>query len=225
VRTDGQGEISPGAGPAFPALTPSTAGDNEAFVLAPAIRTAIDQEHTDAIHMLVLAFSADPVARWCYPEPDQYLTHFRPFIQQFGGRAFEHDTAYVADAMEGASLWFPPDVHVDGDAVEAIVRDTVGATRLTDMLRIFEEMDRYHPKDAHWYLSMIGVDPARQGHGVGSALLRHALARPDEDSLPAYLESSNAKNVPLYQRHGFEVIGEIQVGDAPPLWPMLRPAR
>jgi ribosomal protein S18 acetylase RimI-like enzyme len=194
-------------------------------VLTPAIRTAVDRDHADAVQTLVLAFSADPVVRWLYPEPDRYLTHFPSFIRKFGGRAFEHDTAYVAESMEGASLWLPPDVHVDGDAVEAVMRSSVPEPRLDDALRILEEMDRYHPKDTHWYLPMIGVDPARQGQGVGSALLRHALARPDEDSLPAYLESSNPKNVPLYQRYGFEVIGEIQVGTAPPFWPMFRPWR
>jgi ribosomal protein S18 acetylase RimI-like enzyme len=194
-------------------------------VLTPGIRTAVGRDQPHAVQTLVLAFSADPVVRWLYPEPDRYLTHFPPFVRKFGGRAFEHDTAYVAESMGGASLWLPPGVHVDGDAVEAIMRASVPEAKVDDTLRILEEMDRYHPKDAHWYLPMIGVDPARQGRGVGSALLRHALARPDRDALPAYLESSNSKNVPLYQRHGFDVVGEIQVGSAPPFWPMYRPAR
>jgi GNAT superfamily N-acetyltransferase len=64
-----------------------------------------------------------------------------------------------------------------------------------------------------------------QGRGVGSALLRHALAACDRGGMPAYLESSNPKNVPLYQRHGFEVIGAIQAGNAPTIDPLLRRAR
>jgi ribosomal protein S18 acetylase RimI-like enzyme len=77
----------------------------------------------------------------------------------------------------------------------------------------------------HWYLSLIGVVLARQGHGLGSALLRHALERCDRDHLPAYLESTNPANVPLYRRHGFEVVGTIQVGSSPPMHPMVRAAR
>jgi hypothetical protein len=50
------------------------------------------------------------------------------------------------------------------------------------------------------------------------------LARADRDGLPAYLEASAPRNRALYERHGFEVVGEIQAGDSPPLWPMLRPA-
>jgi ribosomal protein S18 acetylase RimI-like enzyme len=60
---------------------------------------------------------------------------------------------------------------------------------------------------------------------LGSALLEHALARCDGDHTLAYLESSNSPNNLLYERHGFEVIGTIQVGASPPIWPMVRRPR
>lgn len=63
------------------------------------------------------------------------------------------------------------------------------------------------------------------GRDQGSTLLRHALARCDRDHVPAYLESSNPANVPLYERHGFAVLDTIQVGSSPPIFPMLRSAR
>jgi GNAT superfamily N-acetyltransferase len=90
---------------------------------------------------------------------------------------------------------------------------------------VLEQMDAYHPAEPHWYLPMIGVDPARQGKGYGSALLKHALARCDRDDKLAYLESSNPKNIPLYKRHGFELLGTIRVGSSPPLFPMVRKPR
>jgi ribosomal protein S18 acetylase RimI-like enzyme len=86
-------------------------------------------------------------------------------------------------------------------------------------------MEKYHPTEPHWYLPLIGVDPSQQGNGVGSALMKHALEIVDRDHMPAYLESSNPKNVSLYERHGFEVIGEIQVGSSPTMRPMFRSAR
>jgi hypothetical protein len=46
----------------------------------------------------------------------------------------------------------------------------------------------------------------------------------DETGLPAYLESSNPRNIPLYERFGFELLGVIQGGDFPPITPMLRSA-
>jgi ribosomal protein S18 acetylase RimI-like enzyme len=93
------------------------------------------------------------------------------------------------------------------------------------MPKIFEQMEKFHPAEPHWYLPMIGVDPARQGGGVGSALMAEALKVIDRNGAMAYLESSNPRNISLYKRHGFEVIGEIQSGSSPIVRPMLRKAR
>jgi GNAT superfamily N-acetyltransferase len=86
-------------------------------------------------------------------------------------------------------------------------------------------MGRFHPSEPHWYLPLIGTDPVQQGKGYGSALLRHALAICDQEKMPAYLEATSPRNVPLYQRHGFEGLGTIQVGTSPPITPLLRKPR
>jgi ribosomal protein S18 acetylase RimI-like enzyme len=89
---------------------------------------------------------------------------------------------------------------------------------------VFEEMGRYHPLDPHWHLPLIGVEPSEHRRGLGSALLRHGLEICDEQRVPAYLESSNLENISLYQRHGFEILGIIEVDSCPPITPMLRRA-
>jgi GNAT superfamily N-acetyltransferase len=67
--------------------------------------------------------------------------------------------------------------------------------------------------------------PSQQGKGYGSILLEHAVARCDREGLPAYLESTSPRSVPLYRRHGFEVVAELRVGSAPPIFPMVRQPR
>jgi ribosomal protein S18 acetylase RimI-like enzyme len=84
-------------------------------------------------------------------------------------------------------------------------------------------MEERHPHNPpHWYLFILGTDPAAQGHGLGSALLSDMLARVDASSMPAYLESSNERNIALYGRHGFEVTGEVTIPNGPRVWPMWR---
>ena len=104
-------------------------------------------------------------------------------------------------------------------------RDTVKPEHLDDLLGTFDEMDSYHPEEPHWYLPLIGVEPNARGRGLGEALMRHALSRCDREKKVAYLESSNPRNISLYERHGFEVMGEIQVGLGPLVTPMLRRPR
>ncbi len=189
------------------------------------IRPVEPSDQARAVSVQVMAFGSDPVMRWLYPDPHDYIQHYPRFVMAFGGPAFEHGTAYVGDEFGGVALWIPVGVYSDADAVEALFRETLAEPVQGEVFSILEQMDRYHIKDPHWYLSIIGVDPAHQGKGIGSALLRHSLEPCDEQGLPAYLESSNPANVPLFQRHGFEVLGEIQVGSSPPVFPMYRPPR
>jgi ribosomal protein S18 acetylase RimI-like enzyme len=189
------------------------------------IRTATASDADPAIAVVTLAFSTDPAARWTWSDPQQYLRHFPRFVQAVGGNAFTHGSAYYMDGYTGAALWLPPAVHPDKDTLIALFKRTVPEPRQQDVFAVFEQMGRYHPKEPHWYLPLIGVDPFHQGKGYGAALMQHALLPCDRDKQCAYLESTNPKNIPLYERHGFAVLGTIQVGTSPAVCPMLRRPR
>jgi GNAT superfamily N-acetyltransferase len=189
------------------------------------VREVDPSERERAVAVQVTAFVRDPVMRHVYPEAEHYLRHHPTFVQAFGGLAFERGTAYVAGDFGGVAMWIPPGAHVDGGPIETLLRESVRAQALDDGFALLEQMAAYHIEEPHWYLAILGVDPRHQGRGIGSALLGKTLERCDEERLPAYLESSNPANIPLYERHGFEVQGEIRAGDWPPVYPMLRPAR
>ena len=189
------------------------------------IKTALESDKDGTFGALTLAFSTDPMARWSLPDPSKYLTAFPSITKAFGGSAFERGTAYIANGFVGAALWLPPCVQSDEESLTRLFDENVGDDIKEHLPGIFEQMEKFHPTEPHWYLPMIGVDPAHQGAGVGSALMTEGLKAVDRDGLIAYLESSNPKNISLYERHGFEVIGEIQSGSSPVLRPMLRKAR
>jgi ribosomal protein S18 acetylase RimI-like enzyme len=191
----------------------------------PIVKTATTSDEAPAIAVVVLAFAADPAARWTWPDPHQYLVHFPHFIRALGGKAFAHESAYSVDGHVGAALWLPPAVRPEDDALVTLLRRTGAASAQKDLFAVFEQMERYHPREPHWYLPFIGIDPSRQGKGYGAALMKHALVPCDRDHALAYLESSNPKNIPLYERYGFELLGTIQVGTSPPIFPMLRKPR
>jgi ribosomal protein S18 acetylase RimI-like enzyme len=177
------------------------------------------------VDTIVLAFSTDPAARWMYPAPEQYLECFPTFVRAFGGRAFDYGTASVAEEVRGAAMWLPPGVRPDEGAIADLIQRTIPGAEQEPLFAVFDRMGQYHPDEPHWHLPLIGVDPTQQRKGYGSVLLAHMLRFCDHDSTPAYLESSNPVNIPLYQRHGFEVLGTIQVGTSPPITPMLRRPR
>lgn len=189
------------------------------------IKSAGTSGKRQIVDVITLAFATDPVARWVYPNSQQYLEYFPNFIRLFGGRAFETETAYYVNSFSAASLWLPPEVSPDEDALVALFRNTVSKERIDELFAVFEQMGAFHPAEPHWYLPLIGVDPAQQNKGYGAMLLQHALTVCDRDRRPAYLESSNPRNITLYQRHGFEIVGTIQAGSSPPMFPMRREPR
>lgn len=191
-------------------------------MIEPAIEMVALSNADEAIGTIVLAFNADPAARWLYPDPHQYCINFPRFVRAFGGKAFAAGSAYCVEGNRGAALWFPPDVHAEEQELTSLLEATVWRKDQDDVFAVLRQMGDYHPSEPHWYLPLIGVDPNQQGKGYGSALITHALLQCDRDHKPAYLESSSPKNIPLYERHGFELLGTIQVGSSPPIFPMLR---
>jgi ribosomal protein S18 acetylase RimI-like enzyme len=178
-----------------------------------------------AVATIVLAFASDPMARWSWPQSHQYLSAMPKFAQVFGGNGFAHGGAHATEGYIGVALWLPPGVRADEEALAEITQSTVSPSIRDDLAAVFGRMANYHPHEPHWFLPFIGVDPAHQGKGHGDALMTYALKRCDRDRTPAYLESSNPRNISLYRRHGFKELGTIQAGSSPTLIPMLRPAR
>lgn len=191
----------------------------------PTVRAARRDEAQRVFATLTLAFAVDPAARWMYPDPRQYLRYFPLFVQALGGGAIAHGTALVSADYRGAALWLPPDTAPDEEALAALLEESVADREKAEAFALFEEMGRYRPDQPHWYLPLVGVELTRQGQGHGSAMLSHALRRCDGDRLPAYLEATTSRSISLYERHGFEVIGEIRSGRCPPIFPMLRAAK
>jgi ribosomal protein S18 acetylase RimI-like enzyme len=189
------------------------------------IRTATAADTEQCLAVLTLAFSSDPPCRWTWPDPQQYLDAFPRFAQAFGGAAIEHGTANYHEGFSGVAFWLPPGVAPDESALTRVFQDTVAASQRDALFSMFEQMDAFHPREAHWHLPLIGVDPAHQGKGVGAGLLRHVLNACDSQKVLAYLEATSVRNVLLYERHGFEALGRIQVTDSPPVVPMLRKPR
>lgn len=190
------------------------------------IKSIAKAEDARAIDVLTMGFSADPVVRWLYPEAKDYLCHFPALTKAMGGKAFEHESAYGLEDFAGVALWLPPNVHGDEDEMVALIQASMPVERLDEAFDLLGQLDSYHPKDEPcWYLPIIGVDPACRGAGHGSALMAHALAEVDKSGKKAYLESSNPRNMSLYERHGFEVIGKIETATSPPIHPMLRKAK
>jgi GNAT superfamily N-acetyltransferase len=190
------------------------------------VRSAVAADVAALRAVLERAFERDPVVDWV----------LRPDGKRAWGLAWLFrltlDMALPAGQVEttadrlGVALWAPPGGRIlrlrEAWRLPGFVR-AVGARRLPRVVPAIEALAARHPRRPHWYLSELAVDPPAQGQGIGGALLAHRLAVCDRDGVPAYLENSNPRNTPLYERHGFRTFEEHRLGgDGPPVGLMWR---
>lgn len=191
-----------------------------------AVRPIADHEFDAVAACLGRAFHEDPVATYFFPERTaaRYTTFTRAVLPTLAGHA--HYT--TIDGIPGAALWqppSPPEGSVLENLLNALRMAWAAGSALGRVARVGQAMAHHRPVEPHWYLAMLGTDPAQQGRGVGSALLHETLSRCDREGTLAYLETSTEKNVRFYESHGFRVDDVIQEPESPKLWVMSRRPR
>ncbi|MFD0689389.1 GNAT family N-acetyltransferase [Actinomadura fibrosa] len=198
---------------------------------SPVIRVAGRADAGPVAGVLGRAFDDDPVWRWLLPDDGSRVRRltllFRTALRHVHLRHGATEATGRGAAVEAAALWDPPGqwhIPLATQARQALPLLRVFGARVPAALRTLGEIEAHHPREPHWYLSVLGTDPAAQGNGLGGALLRSRLDRCDAGALPAYLESSKEQNVPYYERFGFRVTRELALPGkgCPPVWLMWR---
>ena len=191
------------------------------------VRRAEPGDHPRIAEVLAAAFADDPAWSWLMPFADRQQRQRLFFETELRHLVPDRREVWTTEDGSAAALWAPPgrwSVPIGTVLREAPPMLRVFGRRLPLALRYLLRVERLHPtKPPHWYLEIIGTEPAQQGRGMGSALLRPVLALCDRDGHGAYLEASSERNRALYERHGFRVVGRFDMpGGGPEIRRMWR---
>ncbi len=176
--------------------------------------------------VLARAFDDDPPFLWSQPDPARRAKRLR---RMYGGRLetlWAEPESATTDDRAGVALWAPPDGWRVPPREMVRALPAVVGPRVLPMLAGMRRVEELHPRTPHLYLAVLGVDPPRQGGGIGGALLQPGLDRCDREAVPAFLETAKERNVGYYERFGFRVTHVVKLPrGGPPIWLMWRDPR
>lgn len=176
---------------------------------------------------LARAFATDPVWQWLLADTHRFQRRASHLMRAITQMHLSTDSVWTTEGTGACAVWAPPGkFRTPASQFVRVAHRFVPAAGLAGMRRFatVATLDDLHPSEPHWYLALLGTDPAHQGRGLGSAVMGPGMAAADAAGVGCYLESSKESNIAFYRRHGFDVIGthDLDHGSGPRVWLMWR---
>jgi Acetyltransferase (GNAT) family len=93
-----------------------------------------------------------------------------------------------------------------------LIFNAIGIRRMSIALKRESAIKKLQWKEDHIYLWFIGVEPSHHRQGIGSNLLREVIDHARGMALPVCLETSTLTNISWYQKYGFEIYNQLDLG-------------
>lgn len=191
------------------------------------VRLAVAADRARVARVLAAAFADDPAMTYIFPDPGTRWTRLPRLFALLLDSDAKAGPCFVSEGGEAATLWrgpgrayagWPEMLGQAGPMLHAL-----GAA-IPRALRVAGAIKAHMPRGDFLYLHVAGCDPSHQGRGHGSRAITAGLA--EARGLPVYLETPNPATLPLYARHGFQLVDEWNVPrGGPRFWSMLRSPR
>jgi len=198
--------------------------------LPAAVRKTTVADREKLVAVMARAFDDDPFANWLAVQDKRRARRIYDFMDVGYRITLPGGELYTTENVEGGAFWSPPGKWKMGLLQQlmlfpAMIR-TASLRRVPSVIGGITAVEKKHPHEPHYYLLALGVEPDLQGRSIGTQLLAPVLKKCDSDGIPAYLESSKERNLPMYERNGFRVTEQMTVPNGgPPLWLMWREPR
>ncbi len=172
------------------------------------------QDVKQAASVLGRAFRDYPIFRHLFPDartrPDS-LEHVMRFF--LGCGLLRGEVLAPTSELEGIAIWYRSDEQrfgwldvVRAGALSAFVGLGPASFRRFQRLGKAKQVNRDETmKGDYWLLDVIGVDPAEVGRGYARRLIEPKLEQADQERTLCYLETSDSRNIGLYEKFGFRV--------------------
>ncbi|HMO53757.1 MAG TPA: GNAT family N-acetyltransferase, partial [Tepidiformaceae bacterium] len=152
-------------------MTQLETGATATGAAAVTVRRARPDEKDQILATIARAFDDDPFVNWAIKQDKRRAARVYDFLAMAYRTNAPHNETYTADGVPGAAYWAPPGKGKLSPFQQLrlipMMRRSVTLRRIPSVSKVFAAVEKKHPNEPHWYLSVLGVDPDRQGQGIG----------------------------------------------------------
>jgi len=202
------------------------------FQEAPIIRSIERPDVQPAGDLLANAFRNYPFFEYCLGA-DNYERMAPGMFASFVRWTMLYGKAWVTNDMNAVALRQPPGTRSmgfwntfrSGLVLSFLRMDSATRRRFGRAAPIVAETHKRVMGDQpHWHCWMMGVQPTRQGTGVGRRLMRHTFQQSDRARLPCYLETFSENSVLVHESQLYSIQQAVAIPETPlTLYAMVRP--
>lgn len=169
--------------------------------------------------VLADAFNDYPWTNWTTPNQDRHERIRALQLLYLQHAALPHGVVRTVQDRTAVAAFLPsPIPDLPPEVLEQVT--AAHGDRLKALLEAQELVAVRRP--AHdWVLATVGVAPAAQGRGLGTAVVTAGLEAVHGQGSTCLLETSDPHNLPFYRRLGFTVEALVNT-PGPPVWIMTR---
>ena len=168
------------------------------------------------VDILTRSFNDNKSVNYVIKQDAKRVERIRKLMEYSFDVCFMFGDIFLSDDKTGCALIVLPDKKKT--TLKSILMDlklifsSMGLSNVKKAMDRESKIKKFHPEDHMYYLWFIGVHPNEQNKGTGSTLLNDVIKQGQMKNRSICLETSTIKNIPWYEKFGFEIYNELDLG-------------
>lgn len=177
---------------------------------------AVYTDKKQVVNILTNSFADNKSVNYIIKQDKRKLQRLKALMEYSFDICYRHGDIFLSDNRQGCALILIPERRQT--TLQSILLDiklvitTIGFGNISKAIKRESRIKAIHPKGSIYYLWFIGVNTDVRNKGIGSSLLREVIQEGQNKGRTICLETSTLKNIPWYEKHGFNIYKELDFG-------------
>ncbi len=173
-----------------------------------------DRDHI--VNILASSFNDNKSVNYIVKQDRKRAQRLRKLMEYSFDVCYLFGKVFLSDDKKGCALIVMPDKKKT--TPRSVLLDLklifsgIGLGNLKKVIAREAKIKMLQPKELMYYLWFIGVDPGEQNAGTGTLLMHDIIEESVSNKRMICLETSTLKNLPWYQKSGFTIYNELDLG-------------